>query len=62
MHDDPTELLNDSGDLVILKCFNEDDPENEEYAEIDDDKEYDEVASIFVDRLQDLFDIDEEDE
>ena len=62
VHDDPTELLNDSGDLVILQCFNEDDPENEEYAEIDDDKEYDEVASIFVDRLQDLFDIDEEDE
>ena len=60
MHDDPAEMLNDSGDLVILKCVT-DDPLNEEYEEIQDDKEYEDVASIFVDRLQDLFDIDEED-
>ena len=55
--DDPSKLLEDSGELVIVKVGEED---GEEYFyEIEDDDEYETVADAFVDRLQDLFEIDE---
>lgn len=50
----------DSGELVILKAVPGDDPTDEEYEEIADDAEYEDVAALFADRLQDLFDIEED--
>ena len=55
--DDPQKMLEDSGELVIVKVGEED---GEEYFyEIEDDDEYETVADAFVDRLQDFFEIDE---
>ena len=54
---DPKKMLEESGELVIVKVGEED---GEEYFyEIEDDDEYETVADAFVDRLQDLFEIDE---
>lgn len=50
----------DSGELVVVKVF--EDEEGEEYFEdIADDDEYETVADLFVNRLQDLFEICDED-
>ncbi len=54
--DDPQKMLEDSGELVIVKDGEED---GEEYFyEIEDDDEYETVADAFVDRLEDYFEID----
>ena len=54
---DPQAMLDDSGELVIVKAIEED---GEEYfCEIEDDDEYETVADAFVDRLEDFFEIDE---
>ena len=54
--DDPQSMLDDSGELVIVKVGEEN---GEEYFyEIEDDDEYDTVADAFVDRLEDFFEID----
>ncbi len=58
VYDDPQKILDDSGELVIVKVAEED---GEEYfTEIEDDDEYEMVADAFIDRLQDAFEIDEE--
>ena len=57
-YDDPKEMLNSDGELVVLKVIVEGDEEL--FEEIEDDEEYEDVAGIFIDRLQDLFDITEE--
>ncbi len=55
--DDPQALLDDSGELVIVKVGEE---EGEEYYyEIEDDDEYETVADAFVERLQDFFEIED---
>ena len=54
--DDPKALLDDSGELVVLKV-NEENGE-EFFEEIEDDDEYEMVADAFVDRLEDFFEID----
>ncbi|MGI6270399.1 MAG: DUF1292 domain-containing protein [Candidatus Howiella sp.] len=56
--DKPEDKVDDNGELVILKVF--EDEEGEYYEEIDDDDEYETIADAFVSRLQDLFEIDEE--
>ena len=54
--DDPQKMLDDSGELVIVKVGEEN---GEEYFyEIEDDDEYETIADAFVDRLQDYFEID----
>ena len=54
--EDPKEMLDDSGELVIVKVMEED---GEEYfGEMEDDDEYETVADAFVDRLEDFFEID----
>ncbi len=54
--DDPQKMLEDSGELVIVKVGEED---GEEYFyEIEDDDEYETIADAFVDRLEDYFEID----
>ena len=60
VYDDPDEMLRDSGEMVILKAVPGDEPESEEYEEIQDDNEYEDVAAVFADRLQDLFEIEDE--
>lgn len=53
---DPQKMLDDSGELVIVKVGEEN---GEEYFyEIEDDDEYETIADAFVDRLQDYFEID----
>ncbi len=55
--DDPQKMLDDSGELVIVKVMEED---GEEYfCEIEDDDEYETVADAFVDRLEDFFEIED---
>ena len=59
VYDDPQKMLEESGELVILKVVP--DGDDEALIEIEDDDEYEEeVASIFTDRLQDYFEIDEQ--
>ncbi len=56
-YSDPQKMLEDSGELVIVKVGEED---GEEYFyEIEDDDEYETIADAFVDRLEDFFEIDE---
>ena len=58
IYDDPKQQLEDSGELVIVKVGEED---GEEYFyPIEDDDEYDFVADAFIERLQDIYEINEE--
>ena len=54
--EDPKQMLDDNGELVIVKVGAEDG--DEYYYEIEDDDEYETVADAFVDRLEDFFEID----
>lgn len=58
IYDDPKKLLDDDGELVIVRV-NEEDGE-EFFEEIEDDDEYETIADAFIDRLQDFFEIDEQ--
>ena len=58
VYDDPEKMRDDSGELVVLKEIYED---GENYfEEIEDDAEYETIAEMFIDRLSDRFEIDEE--
>ncbi len=60
IYDDPQKTLEDSGELVIVKVGEQD---GEEYLyPIEDDEEYEFVADAFIERLQDLYEINEEEE
>ena len=59
-YDDPEELLQDDGELIILKSTF--DGDEEFLAAIEDEAEFDEVAAIFMERLQDDFDFTEGEE
>ena len=55
--DDPQKMLDDSGELVIVKVGEEN---NEEYFfEIEDDDEYETIADAFINRLEDYFEIED---
>ncbi len=55
---DEEDALEDSGELVVLKSVEVD---GEEFLEaIEDEAEFDEIAAIFMERLQDEFDFEEE--
>ncbi len=57
VYDDPKKMLDDNGELVVLRVVEDN---GEEYFEdIDDDDEYDMIVDAFADRLQDLFEIEE---
>ncbi len=58
--DDPVEYLNSDGNLLILKVIEEDGEEI--LATIDDDDELDEVLDIFMSRLSDLYEFDDEED
>ncbi len=55
LFDDPKQMLEDSGELVIVKVGEEDGEEY--YYEIEDDDEYDFVADAFIERLNDYYEI-----
>lgn len=58
VYDEAEEILDDDGELIILKVSEED---GETYLEpIEDEDEFNEIGSIFEERLSDLFDIHEE--
>lgn len=57
LYDDPQKMLDDSGELVIVKS--EEENGEEYFSEIEDDDEYETVADIFADRLQDFYEIEE---
>lgn len=59
--DDPEELLEDSGDLVIVKVIVDENGE-EVLVTIDDEDEMDEIADIFMERLEQDYDIVAEDD
>ncbi len=56
-YSDPKAMLDDSGELVIVKVSEENGEEY--YCEIEDDDEYETVADAFIDRLEDYFEIDD---
>lgn len=58
VYDTPEKLIDDSGELVILKVVGE--GEDEILEDIEDDDEYDMIADAFISRLQDAFEIEEE--
>ena len=53
------EKLEDSGELVLVKVFLDDDGE-EYFEDIADDDEYETIADFFIQRLSEEYDIDEE--
>ncbi|MBR5309980.1 MAG: DUF1292 domain-containing protein [Oscillospiraceae bacterium] len=54
----PENVANDDGELFILKVVEDN---GEEFLEpIEDDEEYEEIAEIFMDRLEELYDFDEQ--
>ena len=57
VYDDPSEELNDDGELIILSV---DDSTGEELlVQIEDDELFEEIAGIFEERLADLCEIEE---
>ncbi len=57
VYEDPKKVLDDDGELVIVRVSEEDGEEF--FEEIEDDDEYETIADAFIDRLQDYFEIDE---
>lgn len=58
VYDEVEEILDDDGELIILKVCEED---GETYLEpIEDDNEFNEIGKIFEERLSELFDFNEE--
>ena len=58
VYDEAEEILDDDGELIILKVLEED---GEIYLEpIEDDNEFNEIGKIFEERLSELFAFDEE--
>lgn len=58
VYDDPKKMLDDNGELVILKVV-EDEKGEEYFEDIEDDDEYNMIVDAFTDRLQDIFEIEE---
>jgi len=60
VYDEAEEILEDDGELIILKVSEED---GETYLEpIEDEDEFNEIGNIFEERLSEMFDFDESDE
>ncbi|MGN1114789.1 MAG: DUF1292 domain-containing protein [Oscillospiraceae bacterium] len=58
--EDPNEMLNDSGELVILKS--EFDGDEEFMVSIDNDDEYEKIGNMFLDRLNEIYDSDDDED
>ncbi|MBO4894148.1 MAG: DUF1292 domain-containing protein [Clostridia bacterium] len=58
LYDDAEKILEDDGELIILKVSEEN---GETYLEpIEDDDEFNEIGQIFEERLSEMFDFDDE--
>ena len=58
VYDEAEEILDDDGELIILKV--EEDETGETYlCPIENDKEFNEIGKIFEERLTELYDIEE---
>ena len=58
VYDEAEEIIDDDGELIILKVCEED---GETYLEpIEDDNEFNEIGKIFEERLSEMFAFDEE--
>ncbi len=58
VYDEAEEILDDDGELIILRVIEED---GETYLEpIEDDDEFNRIGAAFEERLADMFDITEE--
>ncbi len=55
---DPQQVLEQDGELVILK-IEVDENEEETLITIEDDDEYEEVADLFLERLEDYYEIEQ---
>ena len=55
-YDDPSEMLDDDGELIILEVVQEDGKDM--LAPILDDEKYDRIAEIFEQRLSEYYEID----
>ncbi len=61
LFDDPEEALEDSAELVILRISRDTDEDDEPYLEaIIDEDEYDKIAKLFVTRLEEFYDFEDE--
>lgn len=61
MFEEVEDSLQDNGELVILRVSDEDDGSGEQYLDaIQDEVEYDAVAALFMERLQEDFDFETE--
>lgn len=58
--DNVTDIIDDDGDLVILKVLK--DGDEEILVTIDDEEEFEEIVGIFEERLSELFDFEEDDD
>lgn len=59
VYDEAEEILDDDGELIILRVSEEN---GETYLEpIEDDDEFNEIGKIFEERLENLFSFDDED-
>lgn len=58
-HENPEDTLEDDGELVILKS--EFDNDEEILATIDDDAEFEKIGEIFLQRIQSMFEDDDDD-
>lgn len=58
--EDPTKGLEEDPTLIIFRIGEPDEEGLETFDIVDDDEEYFEVSGIFAQRLQDIYDIDEE--
>lgn len=57
--ENPEEMLEDDGEVIVLKVSEED---GETYlVQIDDDNEYEEISAIFEERLSELWEAEPED-
>lgn len=62
-YEDPEDSLQDDGELIVLRSVYE--GEEEYFESIDDEEEFDKVAALFMERLEDSYDFvdgDEEEE
>lgn len=58
--ENPEDLLEDSGEVIILKSVFEGDEEM--MVSIDDDDEYERVGKVFIERLEEMYDFEDGDE
>lgn len=62
VYDDPEKSLSKDAELVVLKAENPDNVDAETLVTIEDDDEYERIGNIFLERLENYFDGEDEDE